>query len=315
MLCALTGAEEALVVNNGAAAVFLILNALSLGRETIISRGELIQIGGGFRMPEILLQSGASLKEVGTTNITETRDYESAIGERTGLVLKVHPSCFSITGHTHAPSLRDLSGLCEKHGVPFAVDWGSGSLESRENSELAISDILKAGASVLSFSGDKLFGSSQAGIIVGKTRLLSLLKKSPLYRALRLGKLDLFVLEETLRKHLRGDSSLVDRLLKTPLSILEERSNKFISQLLTQNLSAKKESGRTPIGGGSTPSEELETVLITIPVQDSEHAARLLSSFCPPIFVRKEKKKVVLDLRTVFPADEALLLEGLKCLS
>jgi len=315
MLCALTGAEAALVVNNGAAAVFLILNALSLGKETLISRGELIQIGGGFRMPDILLQSGACIKEVGTTNITELRDYESALNEKTALILKVHPSCFHISGHTHAPSLSSLSSLSKARGLPLAVDWGSGSLESRESGEVAISEILESGCDVLSFSGDKLFGASQAGILVGNQSVLGKLKKSPLYRALRLGKLDLFVLEETLRNHLSGKPSLVDQLLRLSLKELEERAERFVSQLVPRGIQAKKSAGKTPIGGGSTPSEELDSVCLEIAVGDSERAARKLAGLSPPILVRKEKGKITLDLRTLFPADEALLLEGLSCLS
>lgn len=315
MLCALTGAEGALVVNNGAAAVFLILNSLSFGRETLISRGELVQIGGGFRMPEILLQSGAILKEVGTTNITELRDYESGVSDKTALILKVHPSCFSLTGHAHSPSLSSLSGFGSSKAIPLAVDWGSGSLQSREGGEVSIEEILADGCDLLSFSGDKLFGSSQAGMIVGRKVFINRLKKSPLYRALRLGKLDLFVLEATLRNHLSGEASLVDSLLKMPLSALEQRSTKLCADIQKMGLSTKKSFGKSPIGGGSTPSEELETVLIEIEVEDSEKAARALAAFRTPIFVRKEKGRVALDLRTVFPADEALLVEGLSCLS
>ncbi|NBT58322.1 L-seryl-tRNA(Sec) selenium transferase [bacterium] len=293
----------------------LILNALSLGKETLISRGELIQIGGGFRMPDILLQSGACIKEVGTTNITELRDYESALNEKTALILKVHPSCFHISGHTHAPSLSSLSSLSKARGLPLAVDWGSGSLESRESGEVAISEILESGCDVLSFSGDKLFGASQAGILVGNQSVLGKLKKSPLYRALRLGKLDLFVLEETLRNHLSGKPSLVDQLLRLSLKELEERAERFVSQLVPRGIQAKKSAGKTPIGGGSTPSEELDSVCLEIAVGDSERAARKLAGLSPPILVRKEKGKITLDLRTLFPADEALLLEGLSCLS
>lgn len=314
MLCALTGAEGALVVNNGASAVFLILNSLSLSKETLISRGELVQIGGGFRMPEILSQSGAILKEVGTTNITEVRDYEMGASEKTALVLKVHPSCFSVTGHTHAPSLSSLAETAHTRGLPLAVDWGSGSLQSRSGGEVSISEILGSGCDLLSFSGDKLFGASQAGLIVGKKEWIERLKKSPLYRALRIGKLDLFVLERTLRVHLGGDSSLVDQLLTSPLEKLLERSNRLCSALQKMGVPARTAPGKSPVGGGSTPTEELESVFIQIEVGNSEEAARNLSAFHTPIFVRKEKGVIALDLRTVFPADEALLLEGLSCL-
>lgn len=315
MLAALTGAEDALVVNNGAAAVFLMLNALSFGRETIISRGELVQIGGGFRMPEILLQSGAVLKEVGTTNITSLRDYENSVSDKTALILKVHPSCFSITGHTESPSLLQLSQAAHGRGLPLAVDWGSGALKSREGGELSIAEILNSGADLLSFSGDKLFGSSQAGIIVGKKEFVERLKKSPLSRALRLGKLDLFVLERTLQGHLAGEASLVDELLGLSLSDLESRADAFSKALQEAGVVVKKEKGLSPIGGGSTPNEELETVFLEMEVSDSEKAARELSSQTPPIFVRKEKGKIAIDLRTVFPEDEALLIKGLSSLS
>ncbi|MFM8268892.1 MAG: L-seryl-tRNA(Sec) selenium transferase [Pseudomonadota bacterium] len=314
LLSLLTGAESALVVNNGAAAVFLILNALSWGKDTLISRGELVQIGGGFRMPEILQQSGALLKEVGTTNITRLDDYESALSENSALILKVHPSCFSITGHTESPSLTDLSELARAKKIPLAIDWGSGALTSRENGEVSISEILSSGCDLLSFSGDKLFGASQAGIVVGKKSWIEKLKKSPLSRALRLGKLDLFVLERTLLCHLQGNRSTVDELLSFSPAELEARAVR-VSQLLEKNqITATLRKGTCPIGGGSTPNEELETCLLEIGVLDSEKAARKLASFSPGIFVRKEKGKVLVDLRTVFPEEEARLVEGLACL-
>lgn len=314
MLCALTGAEGALVVNNGAAAVYLILNALSFGKETLISRGELVQIGGGFRMPDIFKQSGAHLCEVGTTNITELSDYEKAIGPQTALLLKVHQSCFHLQGHTHAPLIGDLAELAHRHQLPFAIDWGSGSLESRGEKELSIEDLLKSGCDLLTFSGDKLFGASQAGMIVGKRTWIERLKKSPLYRALRLGKLDLFVLEDRIRNHLAGRPSTVQELLEFSIEALKSRSEAFSQALSQKGIAAKTLLGHTPIGGGSTPDETLESWLIQLAVPDCESAARKLAQFRVPVYVRKERGALVLDLRTVFPSDEPILLEALQCL-
>jgi len=314
MLCALTGAEAALVVNNGAAAVYLILNTLSFGKETLISRGELVQIGGGFRMPDILRQSGAALREVGTTNITELIDYEKSVGPQTALLLKVHQSCFHLQGHTHSPALKDLAALAHKHQLPLAVDWGSGSLENRGEKELSIQELLHTGCDILSFSGDKLFGASQAGMIVGKRSWIQQLKKSPLYRALRLGKLDLFVLEDRIRNHLAGTPSPVQEFLDFPLEILKSRSDAFCKSLNEKGIRAETKLGYTPIGGGSTPDETLESCLIQVEVPDCEAAARKLAQFRVPIYVRKERGALLLDLRTVFPADEKILLEALQCL-
>jgi len=315
MLCSLTGAEAALFVNNGAAGVFLILNALSFQKEVVISRGELVQIGGGFRMPEILTQSGAVLKEIGTTNITHLKDYEKALNENTQLILKVHPSCFHISGHTESVSISDLSQLSKKNKIPLSVDWGSGSLTRRKGKEKSIQDILKEGADLLSFSGDKLFGSSQAGIVIGKKEWVSQLKSSPLYRAFRLGKLDLFVLEKTVALHLQGKLSVTDQLLQQSPSELDKRSDEFIRALHSVDLFATKSPGKTPVGGGSTPHEELDSILIRLKVKDSETAARTLSQATPPVFTRKDQGEIIIDLRTVFPEDEPTLIQALRCLS
>lgn len=315
MICALTGAEAALVVNNGASAVFLVLNALSMGRETLISRGELVQIGGGFRIPDILKQSGATLCEIGTTNITELSDYQKAVCSRTALILKVHQSCFHIQGHTHAPSLSSLSELASDHQIPLAVDWGSGSIKNRSEKEISITEILESGCDLLSFSGDKLFGASQAGILVGKRLWIDKLRKSPLCRALRLGKLDLFVLEDRLRSHLAGKPSEVDSMLEVSFEALKTRTEAFSKTLNKAGIASQIKTGLSPIGGGSTPDEEIESCLLEIAVSDCEGASRTLSQFKVPVFVRKEKGKLILDLRTVFIEQEPLLLEALLCLS
>lgn len=314
MLCLLTGAEAALFVNNGAAGVFLILSALAFQREVLISRGELVQIGGGFRVPDILAQSGAFLKELGTTNITQLKDYENAVTKSTGLVLKVHPSCFHITGHTESVSISELSTLSRAKNIPLAVDWGSGSLTNRQGREKSVSEILREGADLISFSGDKLFGASQAGIIVGKKEWVTKLKGSPLYRALRLGKLDLFVLEKTASLHLQGELSLTDRLLQQSFSELENRAKEFVAALGKAGIQSKFDAGKTPVGGGSTPDEELDSVLIRIAIPNSEKASRQLARFSPPVFARKDQREIVLDLRTVFPEDEPTLIQALQCL-
>lgn len=314
MLCALTGAEGALVVNNGAAAVFLMLNTLSFGKETVISRGELVQIGGGFRIPDILRQSGASLREIGTTNITEITDYQKAISSDTALILKVHQSCFHIEGHTHSPSLASLVELARSRNVPLAVDWGSGSLKTRSEKEVSIRQILESGCDLLSFSGDKLFGASQAGVLLGKRNWIEKLKKSPVYRALRIGKLELFVLEDRLRKHLCGLPSEVDTLLEASIETLKSKTENFSKQLRERGIHSQIKTGRSPIGGGSTPDEEIESCLLEIEVPDCESASRKLSQFRIPVFVRKQKGKILIDLRTVFPDQETLLVEALQCL-
>lgn len=312
----LTGAESSLVVNNNAAALFLILHTFAKNQEVLISRSELVQIGGGFRVPEILQESGAILKEVGTTNITTLGDYEKNISpQKTALLMKVFQSCFSVSGHVESPALAALSKVAKKTGIPFVIDYGSGALDRDAGGETCATDILRADPDLLCFSGDKLLGGPQSGIIVGRESMISKMKISPLYRALRLGKYDLFLLEKVLLDHLCEAKTLVDELLGESVQLLKIRAEKFSKVLGEKGISSLVVEGTTSIGGGTEPGVDLPSILVQIPVSDSESAARALSRNTPSVQVRKGKKYIQLDLRTVFKEDEALLLEALRCLS
>lgn len=314
LLCLLTEAESAAVVNNNAAAVFLILQAIAKKKEVLISRGEIVQIGGGFRIHEILEESGAKLVEVGTTNMTKVKDYEKKTSKETACLLKVHQSNFLITGHTESAPLESLKTLAAKKKIPLIVDLGSGGLKRRAEGDPDVGSLVKAGVDLICFSGDKLLGASQAGIIVGKKAWVQKIKTSPLYRALRLSKVDLFLLEETLLKHLKNEKTVTDELVEMSSEEIKKRAELFSKKLFSLSVPSAVVSGTSSIGGGTTPQEQLPTWLVEIPVEDSEIASRKLTSFSPPIFVRKKKKKILLDFRTVFLEDNETLLLGLKCL-
>lgn len=313
LLCELTGVEGALVVNNCASALFLILHTLANQREVLISRSELVQIGGGFRIPEILEASNAILKEVGTTNITSLSDYERNVHSRTGMILKVYQSNFQIQGHVDKPSLSDLFELAKKKEIPFVVDYGSGLLKSNEWISDSVERILKSGASLVTFSGDKLLGGPQAGIILGPQKLIQKLQKSPLYRALRLGKFDLFILERVLLRLLSGKPTFLEKILFVPEMELEERANAFSRKLTARKIANAVVRGTTSVGGGSAPEVELPAFLVEIPVKDVERIALKLSQCTISIQVRKQKDSIALDLRTVLAEEENTLLENLVC--
>jgi L-seryl-tRNA(Ser) seleniumtransferase len=313
LLCALCGAEDALIVNNNAAAVLLVLNSLAEGREAIVSRGELIEIGGEFRIPDVMEKSGARLKEVGTTNRTRLADYEQAIGPETALILKVHTSNFRITGFTEEADLPALVALGMKHSLPVVDDLGSGCFLELDRfgleREPTVRDAIATGVDVVTFSGDKLLGGPQAGLILGKRKTLTLIRKNPLNRALRIDKLTLAALEATLVKYLRPEKAITDirvlRALTEPLEAVRKRA-KRLAALLRQSvpqglLTVSLLKGFSMAGGGSLPTQEIPTLLIGISAKGLS-AAALEERFRrgkTSIIVRVADDQVLLDSRTL----------------
>lgn len=324
LLARLLGAEAAIVVNNNAAAVFLMLLALAKGGEVIVSRGELIEIGEGFRIPDIMAESGAVLREVGTTNRTRIRDYEQAINERTRLLLRVHPSNFRVIGFTERPTLEELVALGRRANLPVCEDLGSGCLVDLQpygvDEPLAMAS-LRAGMSLVTFSGDKLLGGPQAGIIAGEEELVGRLRRHPLFRALRVDKLTISVLEATLRSYLQGRLEAIPavRMLLISLGEMELRAQAFLERLRTRlpdtECETEVRSGYSVIGGGSTPGEQLPTRLVAVRSQRFSAAELESRLHAPeqsfPVIARIEDDWLVLDLRTVFPEQEPALAEAL----
>jgi L-seryl-tRNA(Ser) seleniumtransferase len=326
LLVDLTGTEAALVVNNCAAAALLILTVLAQGGETIVSRGELVEIGGDFRVPDVMTGSGTHLKEVGTTNRTRLSDYSRAITENTRLVMRVHPSNYRIVGFTATPTLAELAPLAHEAGLLLYEDAGSGALHDLTRYGLAgepvISESIRDGADLVSFSGDKLLGAAQAGLIVGRLELIEKLRKHPLYRALRADKLTLAALEATLDAHRRAAFNEIPalRMLASTALEIESRAQSFISklreQLSTLALGFDIIEGESAIGGGSAPTTRPPTALIaltheTLSPDTLEEALRQSS---PPIIARIAEGKVLLDLRTVAEDEEPALLAALAAL-
>jgi L-seryl-tRNA(Ser) seleniumtransferase len=321
LLRLLCGAEAALIVNNNASALFLTLHQLARGKEVLVSRGELVQIGGGFRVPDILAEGGCRLREVGTTNMTTLDDYRRAFSSETALVLKVHPSNFVIHGHTESVSVADLAEWSRSVSLPLVVDLGSGAIE-REAAELGeptVEEMLRARASLVCFSGDKLLGGPQAGIIVGNDTALSALRRSPLYRALRLGKTEIFLLERTLRRYLRNERPVTWSLIRQPEALLRERAERVSRKLLESIRPVHLVEGTGSVGGGTLPGLGLPTILIEFSLADTEGFSRRLANGSPRVVVRRDNKKIGIDLRTVFPEEEELLIqkigEALPCSS
>lgn len=312
ILCDLCGAEAAMVVNNNAGAVLLCLDTIAGGKQVIVSRGELVEIGGSFRIPDVMAKSGAILREVGTTNRTHLRDYETAIGTDTGLLLKVHRSNYSIIGFTAEVTLRDLATLGRKHAVPVMEDLGSGTLIDFSRyglkKEPTVQESVRTGADVITFSGDKLLGGPQAGIIVGRKEIVEKVKKNPLTRALRIDKLTLAALESTLRQY-RDERKAVHhiptlRMLITPLSVLEKRAKKL--QRLLKKIEAPRLRTRTMecvsrSGGGALPTLDLPSRCIGIAVEDMSANAieKWMRSNRPPIIGRIENDLFIMDIRTL----------------
>ena len=322
LLCLLTSSDAALVVNNNAGAVLLILTAMAKDKEVIVSRGELVQIGGGFRIPEILSLSGATLKEVGTTNHTTVSDYTRAITRRTALLLKVHQSNFKMIGFTERPSIHDLVKLGKKHKLPIVEDLGSGVLLRTEDFHLTheptMTEALSAGADLICFSGDKLLGAPQAGIILGKRKYVEVLRKHPLHRALRLDKMFLAGLEKVLLHYLKGEATKripVWQMISTPLEALLARAGRIADVLKTSGIEISVKKSHSTIGGGSLPGEILPSMTISVnrPVISANRQSQLFREQTPPVIGRIEDQKFVLDLRTVFPHQDESLISAIKC--
>ena len=315
----LTGAEAAVVVNNNAAAVLLALAALAAGREVVISRGELVEIGGGFRVPDVLRQSGAILREVGTTNRTRAADYAAAIGDRTAILLRVHPSNFRIEGFTERPSLADVVGVGERFRIPVVEDLGSGCLRAVDGiaGEPTVGESIAAGVAVCTFSGDKLLGGPQAGVIAGRRAELELIRSHPLMRALRVDKLTYAALEATLRDHATGragESVPVIRMIEEPVARLEARAEALRSRLAAMDgLAVSVTSTEATIGGGSTPGVTLPSRALVVEVADRSAAAlaAALRNGTPPVIGRITDDRLLLDLRTVDPREDERLSEAL----
>jgi L-seryl-tRNA(Ser) seleniumtransferase len=324
MLTRLTGAEAAIVVNNCAAAVLVTLAAFARGGEVIVSRGELIEIGDGFRIPEIMEQSGALLREVGTTNRTRLADYENAINEQTRLLLRVHPSNFKVTGFTDKPSLEDLVALSQRTGIPLVEDLGSGclvDLAEQGITEPTVRQSVEAGVGIVTFSGDKLLGGPQAGIIAGKKDLIARVRRHPLFRALRVDKLTIAALEATLGAYLRAawDEIPVMRMIRATPQELKRRAENFIRELRPEfpldEVEIEVVDGASLAGGGSTPEQSLPSKVVRI-ASARYSAAKLEQRLrrAPAgisVIARVEEDRLVLDLRTVFPEQEPLLVKTL----
>jgi len=327
LLVDLTGAEAALVVNNCAAAALLILTVLAQGGETIVSRGELVEIGGDFRVPDVMTGSGTRLKEVGTTNRTRLSDYSRAITENTRLVMRVHPSNYRIVGFTATPALAELAHLAHGAGLLLYEDAGSGALHDLTHFGLAgepvISESIRDGADIVSFSGDKLLGAAQAGLIVGRLEVIEKLRKHPLYRALRADKLILAALEATLDAHRRAAFNEIPtlRMLALTTMEIESRAQSFVSklreQLSTPALGFDIIEGESAIGGGSAPTTHPPTALIALTHEtlSPDTLEETLRQSSIPVIARIADGKVLLDLRTIAEDEEPDLLAALAALS
>ena len=304
--------KPAIAVNNNAAAVLLALNECARGGEAIVSRGELIEIGDGFRIPDIMSSSGATLREVGTTNRTHIDDYREAITDRTRLLMRVHPSNFRIQGFTAKPRLEELAALARERGLPLYEDLGSGcivDLKSFGIDEPLVADSLAAGVNLVSFSGDKLLGAPQAGILAGDADLVTRLRRNPMFRALRLDKLVTQSLETTLRHLLFEQWDLIPALRMIRMSPAEIRGR--AKRIFAKVPALELIEGKSVAGGGSTPEQSLSTWLIALSGNPVEQE-RALRAHTPPVIGRIENDRLVLDLRTVFPQDEPDLIKALN---
>lgn len=321
LLRELTGAEDALVVNNCAAASLLILSVLAKDGETIVSRGELVEIGGDFRVPDVMSISGTRMVEVGTTNRTHLADYERAITQATRLIMQVHPSNYRIVGFAAAPELDALLELAHNSNLPVFSDAGSGQLLDLKRvgvtDEPVIAELIASGVDVVAFSGDKLLGSVQAGLIVGKRVIVERLRKHSLYRALRSDKLRLVALEATLAELLKnGISAKVPTLqmLGASYDELKQRALNLLGQLQAEQLRVTLEQGESAVGGGSGPISDLPSPLLSLSHHkfSAEQIETRLRTSTPPVIARIAEGKVLLDLRTVFPDEEPQLLKTLQ---
>lgn len=321
LICRLTGAEAAMVVNNNAAAVFLVLRAMAAGREVIISRGQLVEIGGSFRVSDIMEESGAKLVEVGTSNKTHLHDYERAVTEQTALLMKVHTSNFRVIGFTSAVSLAELVELGAKHRVPVYEDLGSGDLFGLKHygigDEPAVKEAIAAGADLVSFSGDKLLGGPQAGMIAGRKEWIDRLKKHPLARALRVDKMTLAALDSTLRLYMQPELAKKEipaiRDILAPLAEIEQRAAGFIERLGRHpQLAATLVDDESEVGGGTLPGVTLPTKAAALQFRDqpAHVVEQKLRRAAPPVIVRIAKEQIRIDFRTIRPEEVELVAEA-----
>ncbi|MFA5843976.1 MAG: L-seryl-tRNA(Sec) selenium transferase [Coriobacteriia bacterium] len=325
LLTRLTGAEAAMAVNNNAAAVLLGLAGLARGREAIVSRGQLVEIGGSFRIPDIMRESGASMVEVGATNKTHLADYERAVSERTGLLLKVHSSNFRVVGFSEEVSLPDLVALGAKHGVPVMEDQGSGVLIDLSGhglpDEPTLRDAVEAGADLVTASGDKLLGGPQAGILVGKRGVIDALKKHPLARALRLDKLTLAALEVTLRLYLEPERALLEvptlRMLTEPAAQVAARAARLADAVRAAcgeayDVTTAEDVSRA--GGGALPLADIPTTVVVVALRGTGVVAleARLRAGDPPVIARIERDRLLIDPRTLSEPEEAIVVEALR---
>jgi L-seryl-tRNA(Ser) seleniumtransferase len=314
------GTTSSMVVNNNAAAVLLALNTFAEAGEVIVSRGELVEIGGSFRIPDVMSKSQAVLHEVGTTNRTRIGDYEKAINDKTRMILRVHRSNFEITGFTEQPSLAELVSLGRKHNLPLMEDLGSGSLFDLSlvgiSDEPGVLDSLRAGVDVVSYSGDKLLGGPQAGILSGRHDLIARMHSNSLFRALRVDKLTCAALEATLLAYVKRDydSIPVLRMMRLTKQDIDQRATEMAEKVLSGDLSVEVIDGESVIGGGAAPAAVLPTRLLAITSQtlSADVLTIRLRASDPPIIARVDEGRVLLDLRTVFPEQEKYLETSLR---
>ncbi len=323
LLTRLTGAEGALAVNNNAAAVLLSINTLAEGREVVVSRGELIEIGDSFRIPDVMRKAGAVLREVGTTNRTRLKDYEDAIGERTALLLKVHPSNFRILGFTSDVPLADLVALGRRRALPVMIDMGSGAIADLApfglKGEPTVQETLRSGVDLITFSGDKLLGGPQAGLIVGKKLMIERLRKNPLARAVRIDKLSLAALEATLRAYLEGEKGLgaipALAMITCPLHEIEQRAERVragLQGVAHPSVRVTVEDQMSEVGGGALPAQGLPTYCVALQrsAVSPHRLEALLRDADPAVVARIKGEKVLLDMRTVREDEVRLLISA-----
>jgi len=309
-----------IVVNNNAAAVLLALNTLAENGEVIVSRGELVEIGGSFRIPDVMSKSNAVLREVGTTNRTRVADYEKAINEKTRVLLRVHRSNFQITGFTEQPAIEELVSLARKCNIPLVEDLGSGALFDLRsigvNGEPGVLDSLRQGVDVVTYSGDKLLGGPQAGILSGRSDLIARMRSNSLFRALRVDKLTYATLEATLLAYVKGDHDSIPalRMMRLSKEGINRRAETVASRVQASKLQVEVHDGESVIGGGAAPSATLPTRVLAITCEglSADELSARLRAYDPPIIARVEDGRVLLDLRTVFPEQDEIIASALK---
>jgi L-seryl-tRNA(Ser) seleniumtransferase len=314
------GTISTIVVNNNAAAVLLAINSLAEGGEVIVSRGELVEIGGSFRIPDVMAKFNATLREVGTTNRTRLSDYERAISDKTRLLLRVHRSNFQITGFTEQPALQELAALARKRELPLMEDLGSGALFDLHSvgieGEPGVADSLRAGVDVVTYSGDKLLGGPQAGVLTGRHQFIQRMRSNPLFRALRVDKLTYAALEATLLAYIRHDHDAIPalRMMRLSKNEITQRAESIVNELQPTRISAEIVDGESLVGGGAAPSAVLPTRVLAVGCEgrSADDLASRLRKSDPPIVARVEAGRVLLDLRTVFPEQDKLIAAALN---